>query len=761
MALLDMTVAKVAAMISAGVTVVQFTYALALVIILIYLMRNDNSPSTWSVFVRILHYSSWPVILSTDVSSAGHADTPVKRIDLLSNIVMILVTITGVLTPLGLVPVVSQVPIDLVLHSLPDSQPLSLATTSRAQYIEERECSNGLLGIGACPGRTLTNVTGQSGLQTDLTIPPNITSVFSSTNHTSPFDMQYRRFTMATNTLNTTKLHPKPDVGIADSIILSNSLFAVDGLIIDTTDSPGVGIGKLQVPYLPHGATWNQEVLWIEPETSCVDLGFTLNFQLSSTATTLFSTNVSLTDQGGFSNFNFTYPVIGRDGQVVTMEDRAYKLAYLSNIYIMGAYNITKNASHVGKSWSVSSNFLDLMQIGSHNPDWIAYLLPPTWNYTEQVGQLDTITCEGYGGQDDANITNTAVQCSIFMGAPSRTDHGDSNLWEANSAWQQPVFACASTLRAKLQTLTVSFNSTTNATASLPTLSLERQDTNTSILWAVEHPGMNISQIDAYWGPVADEYENSSSLNTLRSDTFYLPAGISSTIGGGDTTDASAFAAYALALSGPKVSDTTTSMYDYTGKNNGAMLQLWQNLSTSAETVSKITNLIWTDIMANNIYSNISVPSTIVMQNVPTVGYNLLYAIPAFISLALWLVLVSISVAFFALDRISIQTIRQALYQTSLGRIVINITTTSANYGENTEKWITQESSTSIGLSTTNKGQSDHIQFHLVPESSSLWQVLNVSRKSIKKRKPIQQISDPMELYPLDEDSDKSHLTKS
>ncbi|KAJ2958317.1 hypothetical protein NQZ79_g6085 [Umbelopsis isabellina] len=768
MALLDMTVAKVAAMISAGVTLVQFTYALALVIILIYLMRNDNSPPTWSVFVRILHYSSWPTILSTDASSTSHTEKPVKRIDMLSNIIMILVTITGVITPLGLIPVVSQVPVDLSLHLLPDLQPLSLAITNRSLYVEERQCLSTLqLSVAACPGRTLTNVTGQPILQTDLTIPQNISDTFTSTNHTSPFDLQYRRYIMSTNDMNSTHLHPVPDITISDSVLLSNSLFAVEGLIIDTTESPGVGIGNLQVPYLPHGATWSQEMLWIEPETACVDLGFTVNFKLPDTAFIgRFDSNknISLTDQGGFSKFNFSSPDYGWNGQQITMEDRAHRLAFLSNKYIMEEYNISTKTSYVGKNWPISSqSSMTPMQIGSFDPSFISSLLPYNSTYAMNSSDIphNVISCQGFGGLNEVNINNTAVQCYIFVGAPIRTDGGDSDLVEADSSWLQPVYACASTVRVKLQTLTVSLNTTTNATTTFPNLNLERQDTNASILWAVEHPGMNISQMDPYWGPVADQYENSTSLNTLRSDVLYLPAGSSMLWSSSSTTDASALPVYALGLSGP-VSSSMTKLYDYSGSQNGAMLQLWQNLSSSADTVSRITNLIWTDIVANNLYSNISVQSATVMKNVPAVGYNLLYAIPAFVSLAFWVSLMIITIVFFALDRISICSIRQALYQTSLGRVVINITNASNNYALKPEKWIAQESNNNIGLNITTNGRCDHIQFNLVPKTSSLWQVLNESKKSIKKRKNEPQVSDPMELYPLDldQDSDKYYLTK-
>ncbi|CAM0139107.1 hypothetical protein VKS41_007863 [Umbelopsis sp. WA50703] len=761
MALLDITVAKVAAMISAGVTIISFTYALSLGVILVYLMRNDNSPSTWSVFVRNLHFSSWSVLLSTNVSNTTHADKPIKRIDIVSKIAMILVVFTGVITPLGLEPTTSQIPIDSVIHSLTDSQSLSLATTSRAQYVEERFCLT-TTSIDpsayqeACPGRTLTNVTGLPALQTDLSIPQNITTIFSSSNYASPFDMQYRRFVMSTNDLNVSTPHPNPDIRISESIILSDSLFAVSGLIIDTTGSPGVGLANVQVPYLPHGGTWNQSMLWIEPETACQDLEFTVDFQMDEDTHTTTGLNQYITDQGGFTNFNYTAPTIGNDGQHVSVKDRASALVNMLNAFMIDSYNITRNSSYIGKKFAITGGVkFNLMEIVSYSAEQVDIFIP-LWSPSKFDTEIsDSIACNGFGGLDHINTTKTAVECFIFIGAPKRTDGGDSMLWEANSTWTRPAFACASTVRAKMQTLTVSSNSNINETTTLSSLKLQRQDANTPLLWALES-GMAIGQMDPYWGPIADLYEDNESLMTLRSEVFYLPAGLATFQLWNPTTDASSLPSIALELSTTGATNTYgTKIYDYTGGTNVAMLQLWRNLSASADTVSRITNLIWTDIMANNLYSNVSVQSTTVMKNVPTVGYNLLYAIPAFISLALWIVLMVITTAFFARDRTSLHTIRQALYQTSLGRVVVNIATTSAYYAENTKNWISQESSNNIGLNITKNNKSEHIQFDLVPEKSRLWQMLGNSENSIKRRKQAPQVSDPSELYPLDQESDK------
>jgi hypothetical protein len=759
MQLLDITVAKVAAVISAGVTFLQFTFGLALVIILVYLMKNSNTPTTWSVFVRTLHYSSWPTILSTDVSNSTHVGKRVTLISTLSTITTVLATVAAVITPLGLVSAFRQDATKADLHPVNDNKALYIPMTPRNNYSETRFCTGSLYQAVPCPGQTLVNVTGIGALQTDLYIPQNITTTFTSTPYSSPFDLQYRRYVLSNNDYNVSGLFPRPQLSVANSIALRNQLYAVSGIIVDTTDTPGVGVGDVQVPILPHGATWNQEIMWIEPVTSCVDLNFTLGYQLDASATISSqfpspSLNISIVDNGGFSNLNVTYPVIGRNGQEVTMDDRAKKLAFLSIAYIMDQWNISKANTALGKRWPIDhTGNIALHQVGFYSSSEFATLFPFNTSVSAISNASDfSSLCAGFFGGDDANITNTAVQCAMLVGGPSRTDGGDSRIDEAFSSWQQPVYACASTVRAKLQTLSISYNSSaTSGTFDLSDLTLTRQDSSNSITWGVENTGLPIGGVDPYWGPVSDQNQNNPSLFTLQSNILYLPAGVASLGRMDKTCHAMALPQYALHTSMGGYS--TQNLYDYSGASNVALRQLWTNLSLSASTASRISNLIWTDIMTNNLYSNISVQSTVVMQNIPSVGYNLLYAIPAFLYLFVWLLILISVIILFAVKRISLHTIRQALYQTSLGRIVINIATSSPNFNMRTRDWIETGNNTVIGLNITAKLQGDHMRFQMVPETSNLWRVLNPRVPKIPKSESRTRMSETMELYPTEYDS--------
>jgi hypothetical protein len=150
------------------------------------------------------------------------------------------------------------------------------------------------------------------------------------------------------------------------------------------------------------------------------------------------------------------------------------------------------------------------------------YLPNTTFNGTNIV-----TGCSGYGGEDAANITNVGVHCGMVLGPPRRTDGGDPRVPGDNSTWTQSLHACASVTRASIQKVDFSFNGTLDLNA----LRISRQTTNTSVLWAVENTVLNISDIDLFWGRVADSYEDDPSLTTIRSQFFYLPAGASDILG--------------------------------------------------------------------------------------------------------------------------------------------------------------------------------------------------------------------------------------
>jgi len=105
------------------------------------------------------------------------------------------------------------------------------------------------------------------------------------------------------------------------------------------------GLGTITIPAgFQHGATWTEALLFIEPETSCVNTNLTLDFTISAAEhDSAFISELFLTDCGGLVNLNHTYPEYNRDNphKNPDLQSRAYKAAWLNNAWSMAFLNVT------------------------------------------------------------------------------------------------------------------------------------------------------------------------------------------------------------------------------------------------------------------------------------------------------------------------------------------------------------------------------------------------------------------------------------
>ncbi|TFK31090.1 hypothetical protein BDQ12DRAFT_760118, partial [Crucibulum laeve] len=647
------TVAQAATIFNALITFVQYTLGLALVALFIYILPNVNSANSWSVFTRGVHSSLWPSLLRSDSVVSSNASTRVNIFSKLSVLSTILIIVAGIVTPLGLKdgPVLYTFYSDVDASFVQDTSPLGLATSPRMDYTYDRIC--GAFGPVTCPGN------GDNG--NTSVIAPSIREIFSSTPY-GPFSIEFRRFYKGSAGYNYTVTEGQ--VGTVESLVLRNGIFAVDGLIIDLSDTPGIGFQNHTIPNLDHGAIWSQDMLWLEPFTSCVNTNLTIDYMIPQWGPTFEPSTVNLTDAGGFVNLTTEYPPLSRDGQHIDLHQHAYKGAVLSNLYSMRSFNnMSRNESFMGRAFPLRTNSDITIQLGRMNTMDLKFLR----NASVEDATLD-VTCQGMSKWDTANITNVGVQCGMFLGPAERTDGGDPRIPSINSTWRQNIHVCSSTTRASIQRVEFSLNSTSR---SLNDLNITRRRIETPILWAVEKTGLNITDVDLFWGPVADKYESDPSLSTIRSDVFYLPAGA------GDL--------WGLASAGNPLSVVGASwnmLYstlpplgtlDYSGENNYALLSKWRSLIAKDPELghAQIRNLIWTDIAANNLVGSRSNSTLYVSKAQPSVSYDLRFAIPLLLLLILWLpsFVAALFVLIFGLLKISY--IRRVLNHTSVGRVVL------------------------------------------------------------------------------------------
>jgi hypothetical protein len=643
-----LTVSQAATLINACIALIHHTTGVALVVILVYVMRNTNSAISWSSVAGQLHSSIWPTILRADSASSTVSDSRIRFISLLGIVGTILLTVAGVITPLGL----KSGPLTLSDYSftsaayVPDTSPLGLATPSRDYYTYGRIC--GAVVPVTCPG-------SDPNVNTS-TIAPYIIDQFGI-----PFHMQFRLYFRGQvdnypMTLST--------ISLTESLILRGGIFAVGGLIVDFTSTPGIGLWNHTIPDIKLGGTWSEDVLWLEPVTSCVNTNITLDYG-SNPNIDLPTGN--LTDRGGFADLTTQYPEYSRDGQNIDLYAHAYKGAVLSNYFIMQSLgNLTRNETYVGKVFpfyfATSSLITGKMQV--HSLDDLSIDNSNAKNTTfpkTEDRDLQTL-CEGYGGTDTANITNVAVHCNYIIAPPQRSDGGDPNLPDTNTNWTQTIHVCASATRARIQTITFSFN----GTRSLDDLTITRQNTNVPLPWAMENSDLNIADVDLYWGWVADSYENDSSLSMTRSEVFYIPAG-------GSDVSGVVTAGQPNTVPGGSWGAIASQLFDYSGANNFALLNKWQVAmqNDAALGAAQIINSIWTDLAANNLMGNDTDPVPSTAEYIETVAFDFLYGIPAFILLLVWLPTFLVAVFALASGGVELEYLRFLLNQTSVGRIVV------------------------------------------------------------------------------------------
>ncbi|KAH8812938.1 hypothetical protein F5884DRAFT_318929 [Xylogone sp. PMI_703] len=751
----SLTVGQVAGIINAAVIVAHFSFPLIVVFVVVGILSESYNAATWSVLGRLLNNSKWPYILRSDSVTKRKVSKRVLIPSAISSFGLLFLGIVSSVTPLGLSSSISQVAPQLVAFQyIQDDSPIGQATTSHADYATNRLC--GYFIQLNCPGNaagytTFENSTGWYGIANtpdayiSSTIASNITEAFTSATSdpgntiSSVFDIQYRSFVQYNNSTR-----PGPDESAPwidqgrprsqggsqfyQSLILNNRFEAVEGVVLDLV-SGGIGFRNHTLP--PSSSTgfvWQEDLLWIEPETVCVDLNITVDYSIDPDGGAL---NGRLTDRGGLVHLTKDYPQLDMNN---TQNDpalygRAWKGAVLTNYNIMIYFNETRNRTAVGKTYSLKGtgtiaglltpNQISLTPFGDGS---LGPTLPSpleltdsstdfsSLNGTAKYLGIDVVT-QGFGQIDLARINTITAATGLMLGAATQVDASGNPIQASTgirlqplSNWTQPLYSCASTLKASVKRVSFQINGTALVSNLVVTdiQPVTYPNNDTRPVWAVENTGLSIANVAPFWGLISSKYVSSKSLYTIQREHLYLPAGSGSLFGVDHGDGAAGAEAPAGALSQLYDSALTDAvgLPDYTGETNYPMFLKWKDLSRNKSTASTILNLIWTDMMANYVVGSKShlsrngtapVSSAMVTATpfANTIKYNYLYAIPAFIFLVLYIVMLIISIIFFLFRRVRFNTLRMLLNQTSAGRAV-----TTERHGERisartpTNQWI-------------------------------------------------------------------------
>ncbi|KAJ6789036.1 hypothetical protein PWT90_07835 [Aphanocladium album] len=645
-----------------------------------------------------------------------------------------LLAVAGVVTPLGLYDsfaIASPVKAKFVYTG--DKSLFALGTIRRNDINWSRVCASPLWLL-PCPftsGFVDYEFDGKGGMTVtssvlDTTLPETIVDTYSSgTNGTTTvsnfFDIRWRRLAEnSRDSLDNGTHYPVGSFNGLQSLVLSNSIELREGLIIDLQRG-GIGFRNHTVPLgFQHGVFWEEDLLFVEPETVCVDTNLTLDFVISNANGSSISSAV-LTDRGGFVHLDYTQPFIkhGNRQAEPNLHRHAYVAAWYHNAFTAMYFNVTNpttnttplfqyRTSVMNQSFDLKyqSYMLEKFQTFSLSSIFGNYLdldINAYTNTTMRGGsknvhniQRDNFTvitcssgriCQGYEiYRSPANITNILTGCGVMRGVPQRQDGGDPLVFDTGSRWSQKLYACASNVKATIKAVAFSYNRTDGHFETLIARTVDDKqyyDNNSVPVWGVEDTGNRyaVGEIGLVWGLVSPQYEGKVNVSTVRQPSLYLPAHgsmISALMYTSQNLPGSDFSSGALAR---VYCPLDCEGWDYSGVQNLDMWVRWQNLTASAEKASLIPNLIFTDIAASAVTGSRGAlgPGNVgeharahiaVRPSVRVIRYHMAYGVPAFLML---LMLLAVAIGLFVVTSFGhssgVSGIRRHMQTLSVGRI--------------------------------------------------------------------------------------------
>ncbi|USW57257.1 hypothetical protein Slin15195_G105760 [Septoria linicola] len=648
------TVAEAAAILNVVIVIVQVRYPLLITLVAVGIVKSRTNVATWSVFGRLINQSYWPILLQTDTVAGNKVDERVRGIAISSSLTTLLLAIAAVVTPLGLHSTLRNTELDDVRFEYSrDTSAMGLATQSRAGYNND----DGVEVYNNDTGTGMRTVPDRDDAFITTTIPLDISNVFKSADNAN--DNQTKPNPDSTHVwLDHGKPRTQGRFQYYQQFFLENRTRAIEGLIISTQDTPGIGLRNHTLPPASeYGYTWKERILWLKPVTQCTSLNLTYEYMIPPPDGQYYALNQSIVNRGGFICLPELTPILDLNG---TQSDprylnRAHAAAVLTNIFLakylkqnrtilklntrysLGDYQdpesfTTWDASAPEPNRLYFSSFRSLdLAANTSNPS----LPGPTLtslkasnhsNIGDRVVTIDPLV-KGYDRGDSADITIAGASGGLMLGIGTQIDEEGNSLPESDAAqlnpgsmWSQPLFACMSGVAASVKEVTFQLNGT-NTLDNLVVQSVEQvlyASEDDFPIWAMEQTNRNISQVSPFWGMISQEAANTADVATARQASFRLPASSTSVFGGyalSSADDAVAGAKASLAA----IQDIYTAgdsnkfipgSQDYTGGNNYLLYRQWQKLLGDPTTAGRVIDLIWTDLMANYLVSARSTLST-------------------------------------------------------------------------------------------------------------------------------------------------------
>lgn len=319
------------------------------------------------------------------------------------------------------------------------------------------------------------------------------------------------------------------------------------------------------------------------------------------------------------------------------------------------------------------------------------------------------------------NITYPAVQCGVILGAPLPSSKGNpsASTWSGVEANQRNLYVCASGVRAAIKTVDFLYNGTAGQLSNLEVLRITDKvyhDEESKPLWAAEHSYDRRMRFDPLWGIVDSRFETTDGFYTLRAEKLWLPTSPSLTgsFGINEGHDAlAAVSAFIQRLGNVYGGLSTLSNRDYSGKYEYVLLERFQRLSHNETMASQIPSLIITDGLAASLVgtktsisskyvewpASLAVddevrgfPRARVMIYKRVIHYDIRYAIPGFVVLAILLFALVWASGICLSSRSIFRTMRNMYDQTSAGRLATNLLLPgSSDPKQPSRKWVRED----------------------------------------------------------------------
>lgn len=671
-----------------------------------------------SVTNHAIQASLWPVFLRSDSWNPAHRVRPwIRALSVSLPVATILAALTGIVTPLGLneeIVTVGGQP--GTFQYARDTSPYATGTSPRSGADFNRHCLP-----DACPytGHVVDRTESSNGtIRTEFpfslnsSIPHVLREIFSSgTTHDTTvsnfFDIEWRQLSAASvEYYDNGTAQPVGQYRQLDSTILQDGYKVMEGLVVNSKNG-GVGFRNHTLPTgLSRGGSWKEDLLWVEPEVSCVNTNITFDFEISTDFSDESSIrSLVITDRGGFADLDTDYdpPSPASSQADPELRTRAYTAAFLNNAYTMMFYNVTSPKdnstdgpifsyvdSEVGKTFSLNATQREQYVAFSLTSEFGSFL-DSTGDLGGSADDLKSIgdTCAGMDSDAEATISSVYVRCGSLQGAPVRVDGGPPGIFDNGSRWSSPLHACAATVRASIKTVSFAYNPPADARGleglSVTTIEPKRYASDRDYpLWGFEESGRTFNDLNPIWGLISDEYENHENVSSVRQPIFYIP-GIS--VGSsalnlplnlpfGNNLPGSDFASRVM---NQVFEIDSTWPYDLRGYASMSLFERWQSLAANPEDAAVIVQLLWTDLAASAVvgtkgalgHSNSEAGRSTadVTPFARRVTYDILYAIPAFIFLLFILTMVATVVVSAVLGKVSVARLRRRVHQLSPGRI--------------------------------------------------------------------------------------------